>query len=107
MSLEDIYELSNDAVAVPEPQVYEAIIAEDRSTLDPVRVIVPAFDSQLAFGPAPWNPVALDDGIYYPKKGDRAVILRPTPEFLWIVSWTPTATEPDDNGWWSDFTESD
>jgi hypothetical protein len=95
MSLEDLYELSDQAVAVPEPQAFDAIIAEDRTNTDPVRVIVPEFDRTLAFGPAPWSPVPTGDGIYYPKKGDKAIVLRPSPESLWIVAWTPQADDPD------------
>lgn len=100
--MNELVDLSDKGVAVPEVQAFDAIIAENRSGLAPVPVILPEFDRNLSFGPAPWNPVAGPTGIYYPKKGDRAVVLRPTPDSIWIVVWTPKASSPDvlypDNG---------
>lgn len=95
MSLDDLIDLSDRAVAVPEAQVFEATIAADADGLAPVRVVIPEFDPDLSFGPAPWMPVARADGIYYPKKGDRAVVLRPDPASVWIAAWTPEAATPD------------
>lgn len=95
MSLDDLLNLSDAAVQVPDSQVHDARIARDRSTIDPVFVVIPDFDHNLLFGPAPWSPVARADGLYYPKKGDRAVVVRSGPDTVWIVGWTPTANTPD------------
>lgn len=105
--MNDLLDLSDEVVAIPESQAFDAIVAEDRTDLDPVRVVVPEFDRTLGFGPATWRPVVRPDGLYYPKKGDRAVILRPNPESLWIVSWQPTADEADALRWFADFIESE
>lgn len=103
MTLNELLDLSDKAVALPEQAVYEAVVAEDATNLAPVRVVVPTFSSDLSFGPAPWSPVTRADGVYYPKRGDRAVVLRPEPSSLWIAVWTPEATEPDICGWFADF----
>ena len=95
MSVRDLLDLTDKGVAVPEAQVFEGRIAENRTGLAPVRVIIPEFDPDLGFGPAPWNPVVRASGLFYPKKGDRAVILRPTRDAIWIASWTPSSNTPD------------
>lgn len=107
MTLGDLFELSDAAPAVPEATTFEAIIARDADGINPVFVVIPDFDRDLLLGPAPWSPVVRADGLYYPKRGDRAVIVRPTPASVWIVTWTPAATEADENRWFADFEESE
>ena len=33
---------------------------------------------RLATDPMPWMPFTTDEGIYYPKRGDRAILAYPT-----------------------------
>jgi hypothetical protein len=107
MSLSDLNELSANAVQVPQTQTFSARVARDADGFAPVDVIIPEFDPFLTFGPAPWVPVVQADGIYYPKEGDRALVVRPSELEIWIAAWQPTATEADACRWFADFEESE
>lgn len=102
MSLEDLTELSAKAVRVPPTQAFTGRIANDSDGFAPVNVTIPDFDPYLTFGPAPWIPVVKADGIYFPKKGDRALIIRPSDLDVWIAAWEPTAGEADITPWTED-----
>lgn len=99
MTLFDLNELSANAVRVPEIQTFSGQIAEDATDYSPVGVVIPEFDQYLVFGPAPWVPVVREDGIYFPKKGDRALIVRPSELNIWIAAWEPKASEADSSPW--------
>lgn len=92
----DLAALHNDAAPATEPTVLDAVVAQDVTDPDEgVTVIIPAFSSQHVEGPAPWIPVARAEGIFYPKRGDRGVVVRPSQGRAWLADWEPQATEPD------------
>lgn len=82
-----------------EPQVYEGRITEDAPDVQtPVEVVLPAFDPDLKFGPAPWSPrMILEAGepvMEMPQRGDRCVVALaetedPGEPEVWIVEWWP------------------
>lgn len=99
MTLSDLNELSARAVRLNPNQAFVGLVAENANGFAPIEVVIPDFDRYLTFGPAPWVPVVRTDGIYYPKKGDRALIIRPSRLEVWIAAWEPQATEADVKPW--------
>ena len=90
MSIADLMRTASSPVGL-----FEAIIAEDAaSATDEVEVLIPAFDSDLAWGPAPWMPRSVAPN--FPSQGDRCVVglaeteQAGTPE-VWILAWWPSA----------------
>lgn len=80
-----------------EPEVFSGTIADDAQAVgDPVRVVIPVFDLELAHGPCPWQPVVTALGVFYPKRGDVCQIARSLDGDPWVVGWTPTASVPDE-----------
>lgn len=84
-----------DRSDLPAPETFEAVVDEDAAAGEPVFVVVPGFDSHLRHGPCRWLPFTSPAGVFWPRKGDRAVVVRPADGDPWIASWVPTATEPD------------
>lgn len=75
--------------------LYEAIIVGDpTSVLDEIEVVIPAFHSDLKWGPMPWPTRVNDAGVtVLPVHGDRAIVaLAETDE--------PGTPEPWCVGWW-------
>lgn len=99
MTLSDLNELSANAIRVNPIQAFAGKIAKDADGFAPIEVVIPDFDPFLTFGPAPWVPVVRADGIYYPKKGDRALVVRPSELEVWIAAWEPQATAADITPW--------
>jgi hypothetical protein len=54
-----------------------------------------ASDSRFATDPLPWSPVSLPTGLYYPKRGDRAVVVEPADGPPVIAFWQPGDRAPD------------
>lgn len=93
MSLHDI--LRPDPADLPGPETFEGVVDETATAGKPVFVVIPEFDPHLQHGPCPWTPIVTSDGIFYPHKGDRCVIVQPAGGSPVIAGWIPTATEPD------------
>ena len=91
----NLLDLSPASQPTPDPETYEAIVSEDAVAGQPVYVVIPDFDPQLNHGPCPWIPIVASTGIFYPHKGDAAVVVQPAAGDPWIASWTPLATAPD------------
>lgn len=49
-----------------------------------------------ATDPMPWTPVARGEGIYFPKRGDQAVVGYPAEGPPEILRWEPSAEDPDE-----------
>ena len=77
-------------------EVFEALINED-ATEDGqlVTCIVPSEDASAATDPMPWPPYVKADGIYFPKRGDRAKVSENGDGPGVVLAWWPNATEPD------------
>lgn len=55
---------------------------------DELRVIVPAFNRQIAFGPAPWAPrVDASGDPVYPTRGDRCLVAIDSAGDPWVLMW--------------------
>ena len=92
----DPAELSNSFVDLPDPQILEAEILDGAAgPRDEVRCIVPAESKIHATDPMPWPSHTEPDGLYYPKRGDRALVAVPIEGPPAIVAWWPGATSPD------------
>jgi hypothetical protein len=80
----------------PEPELHEAMILDDATAADQeVRCTRTSLDPLLADDPMQWTPYVTGDGVYYPKRGDRAVIGFPEEGAAVILQWWPSAAEPD------------
>lgn len=89
-------ELSPGAVTIPEAELHEATFAEDAEKGKAVRCVRESLDPLLADDPMQWRPFVDEDGIYYPKKGDRVLLGFPVDGLPAIVEWWPDeAAEPD------------
>jgi len=85
-------DLSLNAVPSPEPELRTGEILDDAiSEGHLVRCTEPALDPMLASDPMPWMPYAGEDGRYFPKRGDRALVARPPDGPPAIVAWWPSA----------------
>jgi hypothetical protein len=93
--MSDLTDLSASSQRIPDPETYEAIISEDATAGQPVYVVIPEFDPHLNHGPCPWTPIVTPDGIFFPHKGDPAIVIQPEAGNPWIAGWEPTAMEPD------------
>lgn len=80
----------------PVIRLYEGQIATEPETVnDKVEVVIRAFDQNLLWGPAPWQP-RVDDGgdTILPVEGDRCVVALAetedpgTPE-IWVLEFWP------------------
>lgn len=77
-------------------ETFEGTVADDAIMVgDPVRVVIPGFDRQLAHGPCPWTPIVTSTGIFFPKRGDGCTVVVPVDGGPVIVSWSPRAVVPD------------
>jgi hypothetical protein len=90
-------ELGPGAVPLPEPQSYEATVLDDATaTGQEVRCSRPSLDELLADDPMPWTPYVTEAGVFYPKRGDRAIVGFPDGGTPVISQWWPgEAAEPD------------
>lgn len=73
----------------PTGAVFAGIIASEPTDLgDLIEVIIPAFDTEKTWGPAPWMP----RGDSMPAEGDRCVVAMAetddegTPD-IWVIAW--------------------
>ncbi len=74
-------------------EVFEGTILEEG--VPGVRVKVRLPDApELASDPCWWNPVVTEDGVFFPKPGDRAVVVE-SGQGPWIVEWIPSTSVPD------------
>lgn len=93
--MSNLTDLSPTSQPTPAPETYEAVVSEDAVAGQPVYVVIPEFDPNLNHGPCPWIPIVTSTGIFYPKKGDLAVVIQPAAGDPWIATWTASATTPD------------
>jgi len=92
----DPVDLTASAVALPPPELRTGEILDDAVAEGQyVRCTVEALDPLLAKDPMPWTPYVGAAGIFYPKRGDRALIAEPLDGPPVILQWWPNATEPD------------
>lgn len=83
----DILSITNSAVDRPEAVIHEATIARDVASISAkAKVTLDDFPDHLE-GPCSWEPVTRSDGIYYPKRGCRCIVVRL--QSLYIDQWTP------------------
>lgn len=78
------------------PVLYDGIISTGATSVsDKVQAILPAFHSEMAWGPAPWSPRVDDSGDpVYPSAGDRCIVAlaesdHPGAPEAWVVAWWP------------------
>jgi RES domain-containing protein len=91
-------EMDPQSIELPAAQVLEAEVLDDAaSRADEVRCVVESFSPDHFWGPLQWVPVVDAAGVFYPKKGDRALVIAPDPEDgpPAIAVWFPSATAPD------------
>jgi len=89
--------LTRSAIDLPDAQIVTATVLDDATTLsDKVRCKLPD-DDVGATDPAEWDPIPRPAGLFYPKRGDRAVLAFPEGGDLdpLILRFKPQATEPD------------
>jgi hypothetical protein len=88
--------LGPGAVTIPPRELRHAEILDD-ATADgeEVRCVVPSRSTLLAEDPAPWMPYVRATGLFFPKKGDRALLAYPPDGPPVIVAWWPQADSPD------------
>ena len=89
-------ELHASSVELPGPGTLEGEILDPADVPeDEVRCIVPAADGgRFATDPCDWTPYPGPDGLYYPKKGDRALVsVHDGPDT--IIFWEPGERSPD------------
>jgi len=92
----DPSDLDPRAVSAALPQLHSATITGTAASEDDlVRCVVPAVDSLLATAAMDWNPVPKSSGLFFPKRGDKALVAIPGDGPPWIVSWRPSAAAPD------------
>jgi hypothetical protein len=87
--------LTSSAVEIPEGETATAVILDDASSPDDLIRAATVTDPDHALNPMPWSPVSRASGLYYPKKGDTAIVVFPEEGDEAIVLWTPLATSPD------------
>jgi hypothetical protein len=90
-------ELGPGAVALPEPQSYEATVLDDATVAgQEIRCSRPSLDELLADDPMPWTPYVTEAGVFFPKRGDRAIVGFPDGGTPVISQWWPDgAAKPD------------
>ena len=92
----DPAELAPSAVSIPPPELSEATVLDDATEPgQQVRCVIPSLDPHLATDPMQWMPYPTAAGVFYPKKGDRAVVGKPPQGPAVILAWWPSAAEPD------------
>lgn len=90
-------ELGPGAVAIPAPQSYEANVLDDATTASQeIRCSRSSLDDLLADDPMPWTPYVTEAGVFYPKRGNRAIVGFPDDGTPVISQWWPDeGAEPD------------
>lgn len=85
------------AVELPAAEIHEAEILDAASApTDEVRCTIPSFDSRLTTDPSRFTPASTPAGWFYPKKGDRAIVVQHEDGPDAIVAWWPAVdAEPD------------
>lgn len=91
--MNDILDFAKEVAPSVEPQAFDGIVAADAT--GPAKVIIPEFSADLTFGPAPWMPYVNQVGVFFPKRGDRALVIRTGDDSVWIAAWTPSTETPD------------
>lgn len=93
----DLSELTPSAVDISAEQLVEAEIFDDALSLgEAVRCVIPSQSLRHATDPMAWMPWNDLSGVFFPKKGDRAVVAYQEEGAPIITFWAPTATEPDE-----------
>lgn len=90
-------DLTASAVDVPSPEMHEAEVLDNASTeSDEVRCVIPSFGGEFATDPLAWVPHVKSVGVFFPKKGNRAIVSYHKDGPPAIVSWWPEeSAEPD------------
>jgi len=89
-------EMDPQSIEIPDPQVLEAEVIDNATARDDqVRCVVESFSPHHYWGPMQWAPVVDAAGVFYPKKGDRALVVDPEGGPPAIVAWFPSAAVPD------------
>lgn len=90
--MEDLRQLGPGAVGRPVDTAFDGLILDDASTPDQeVRCTRPGVDRNAATDSMPWWPYPHPDGLFYPKSGDRAVLIYPVDGPPVIDKWWPAA----------------
>lgn len=89
---------ASTAVELPGGELREAEIRDGAATpTDEVRCVIHSFDSRLTTDPCRFTPFSTPEGWFYPKKGDRAIVIQHEDGPDTIVAWWPaTDAKPDD-----------
>jgi hypothetical protein len=83
-------ELGPDAVSPLEPQSYEANVLDDAAAPgQEIRCSRPSLDELLADDPMPWTPYVTEAGVFFPKRGNRAIVEFPDGGTPVIAQWWP------------------
>jgi hypothetical protein len=89
-------DLTPGAVAKPRPELRTGEVLDDAVAEGQlVRCTIEALDPLLASDPMPWVPYVGAGGIFYPKRGDLALVAQPLDGPPVILQWWPKAAEPD------------
>lgn len=89
-------ELDPRTVPQADQTLHEASILDDASLPgEQVRCVIPSEGEHLATDPMQWMPYVTPAGLFYPKRGDRAILGDPVQGPEAILAWWPKATEPD------------
>jgi hypothetical protein len=88
--------LGPGAVRTPPPAAVEAEIFDEATEPgQSVRCVRPLVDPLTATNPMPWWPYVTGGGVFYPKRGDRAILLYPADGPPVISQWWPASETPD------------
>jgi hypothetical protein len=85
-------DLTAAAVTQAPPELRSGKVLDDAlAEGQEVRCTIPSLDPLLATDPMVWCPYVGAAGIFYPKRGDRALIAQPLDGPPAIVQWWPAA----------------
>ena len=76
-------------------EVFEATFNEDAAEAGQLVTVVLSEDPTAATDPMPWMPYVTGDGVFFPKRGDRAKVSENGDGPGVVLAWWPNATEPD------------
>jgi hypothetical protein len=82
-------------VPVHRSGVHEGVVLNDPSALGAdVFVRLDSFNSELSWGPCPWEPQPVLGGLRFPAAGDRCLVVISQDGEPWIVNWQSQTEQP-------------